>query len=125
MNTKEDILIHDNINWFGRSKTIIYKGGLGVVELLYDNHTPLEARMNRLLVHPSVRGTGIGMELLKLAEETAQEDGKTVLSIFADRSKPEITVLYSQSGFTVIETTEHVYRMIKNIKQRFDENETE
>lgn len=115
-----NILIHDNVNLLERSQTIVYNGGLAILELKYNRRTPLEARISRLLVHETVRGKGMGNELLKIAEDIARKDGKEIIVIYADKTKPELTMWYSDMGYTIIEDTEDLYKMQKNIKQLTD-----
>lgn len=115
MNTKENILIHDNLSWFGRTKTIVYKQGLAIVELEYDNAEPRSAEISRLLVHETTRGKGIGNELLKIAEEIARQDGKQSITIYADKTHPDITLWYADNNYVIVDETKHQNKMIKNI----------
>jgi ribosomal protein S18 acetylase RimI-like enzyme len=112
---QEDIIVHNNRWWFGTTQNIIYKGGLAIAEIIYDNTTPDTAYIRRLAVHDSVRHQGIGTSMLKLCEQMIRDNGKRLVHLHADKEDPDLVMWYSNNGYTILDTEDHEHLMGKSL----------
>lgn len=74
-------------------------GICGTVQLVYDlpENQPHRADLAKMLVHRRARRRGIGDSLLKAAEQTAKELGKTLLVL--DTASADAERLYERNGW--------------------------
>ena len=78
---KEDIVIHKN-NWcWGKTHTIVIRGGHGLVNISIENDRPYIALIHGVSVTEDYRKSGVGHTLLKLAETEAVEMGAQYVSL--------------------------------------------
>lgn len=76
-------------------------GVCGTVQLSFDlpENQPHRADVSKLLVHRRVRGQGLGAALMRAAEDTARECGKTLLVLDAVTGG-DAARLYERLGWT-------------------------
>jgi GNAT superfamily N-acetyltransferase len=74
-------------------------GVCGTVQLIFDQpeNQPHRADLAKMLVHRRARSQGLGAALLRAAEDTARECGKTVLVL--DTASAEAERLYERGGW--------------------------
>jgi GNAT superfamily N-acetyltransferase len=77
-----------------------HQGIVGTVQLIFDlpENQPHRADLAKMLVHRRVRRQGIGAALMKSAEETAREYGKTLLVLDAVTNSAA-SCLYERLGW--------------------------
>jgi GNAT superfamily N-acetyltransferase len=75
------------------------QGLCGTVQLVLDQpeNQPHRAELSKMLVHRRVRRQGLGAALMRAAETTARECGKTLLVL--DTASPEAERLYERLGW--------------------------
>ena len=75
------------------------QGLCGTVQLVLDQpeNQPHRAELSKMLVHRRVRRQGLGAALMRAAEATARECGKTLLVL--DTANPEAERLYERLGW--------------------------
>jgi ribosomal protein S18 acetylase RimI-like enzyme len=75
------------------------RGICGTVQLVLDQpeNQPHRAELSKMLVHRRVRRRGLGAALMRAAEATALECGKTLLVL--DTANPEAERLYERLGW--------------------------
>ena len=69
------VYIHKNVWTWGQTHTIVYLGGVGLVNISIEDDNRDVATIHGLSVLPEARGKGNGTKLLKLAEKEALEMG--------------------------------------------------
>src|SRR5260370_40629 len=76
------------------------RGLCGIVQLLLDQpeNQPHRAELSKMLVHRRARRQGLGAALMRAAEATARECGKTLLVL--DTANGEAERLYERLGWT-------------------------
>jgi GNAT superfamily N-acetyltransferase len=76
------------------------KGLCGTVQLVLGQpeNQPHRADLSKMLVHRRARRQGLGAALMRAAEATARECGKTLLVL--DTANPEAERLYERMGWT-------------------------
>src|SRR5437870_9581164 len=76
------------------------RGVCGTVQLVLDQpeNQPHRADLSKMLVHRRARRQGLGAALMRAAEATARECGKTLLVL--DTANPEAERLYERMGWT-------------------------
>ena len=76
------------------------RGLCGTVQLILDQpeNQPHRAELAKMLVHRRARRRGLGEALMRAAEATARECGKTLLVL--DTANPEAERLYERMGWT-------------------------
>src|SRR2546428_5261426 len=76
------------------------RGLCGTVQLVLDQpeNQPHRAELSKMLVHRRARRQGLGAALMRAAEATARECGKTLLVL--DTASPEAERLYERQGWT-------------------------
>ena len=72
---QSEVIIHENLWWWGKSFTIIVNGGKGSVVLRIDNERPDAGGICSLIVLEDERQKGIGTKLMKMVEELAKKQG--------------------------------------------------
>ena len=80
------------------------EGVCGTVQLLLDmpENQPHRADLQKMLVHRRARRRGVGAALMRAAEATARECGKTLLVL--DTASAEAERLYERTGWTRVGT---------------------
>ena len=80
------------------------EGLCGTVQLLLDmpENQPHRADLQKMLVHRRARRRGVGAALMRAAEATARECGKTLLVL--DTASAEAERLYERAGWTRVGT---------------------
>jgi GNAT superfamily N-acetyltransferase len=73
----------------------------GTVQLILDQpeNQPHRAELSKMLVHRRVRRQGLGAALMRVAEATARECGKTLLVL--DTASDDAERLYARAGWTL------------------------
>jgi ribosomal protein S18 acetylase RimI-like enzyme len=76
------------------------RGLCGTVQLVLDQpeNQPHRAELSKMLVHPRARRQGLGAALMRAAEATARDCGKTLLVL--DTANGEAERLYERLGWT-------------------------
>jgi len=69
---------------------------------------PGVARLHKLYVAKSARGTGLGSQLLKLAESTAKNLGADKFMLYTDTRFHDAQKLYENKGYTKQSGTRHL-----------------
>jgi GNAT superfamily N-acetyltransferase len=79
-------------------------GIVGTVQILLDQpeNQPHRADISKMLVHRRARRRGIGAALMRAAEETARECGKSLLVL--DTASDEAERLYARMGWNLVGT---------------------
>ena len=67
--------IHKNVWTWGQTHTIVYLGGVGLVNISIENDDPTVAIIHGISILPKYREKGNGTKLLELAEEEAMKMG--------------------------------------------------
>ena len=68
-----EVIIHENLWWWGKSITIIVNGGKGSVVLRIENERPDAGGICSLIVLEEERQKGMGTKLMKMVEELAKK----------------------------------------------------
>jgi GNAT superfamily N-acetyltransferase len=78
------------------------RGVCGTVQLLLDqpDNQPHRADLSKMLVHRRARRLGLGAALLRAAEATARDCGKTLLVL--DTASDEAERLYERQGWKCV-----------------------
>lgn len=66
-------------------------------------------------VYPQWRGQGTGTRLVAEMSDLLQREGYTAVSLSVQRANPAVR-LYERAGFTVAETTDGEYVMVKRLR---------
>jgi phosphinothricin acetyltransferase len=77
--------------------------GTVVITLAHQQNSPFRAEVGKMLVHSSLRGRGIGRQLLAAAEQAALEVGRTLLMLDTEEGSAGER-LYRACGWTVLGT---------------------
>ena len=72
---QSEVIIHENLWWWGKSFTIIVNGGKGSVVLRIENERPDAGDICSLIVLEEERQKGMGTKLMKMVEELAKKQG--------------------------------------------------
>lgn len=72
---QSEVIIHENLWWWGKSFTIIVNGGKGSVVLRIENDRPDAGGICSLIVLEEERQKGMGTKLMKMVEELAKKQG--------------------------------------------------
>ena len=72
---QSEVIIHENLWWWGKSFTIIVNGGKGSVVLRIENERPDAGGICSLIVLEEERQKGMGAKLMKMVEELAKKQG--------------------------------------------------
>ena len=72
---QSEVIIHENLWWWGKSFTIIVNGGKGSVVLRIENERPDAGGICSLIVLEEERQKGMGTKLMKMVEELAKKQG--------------------------------------------------
>jgi N-acetylglutamate synthase-like GNAT family acetyltransferase len=72
---QSEVIIHENLWWWGKSFTIIVNGGKGSVVLRIENERPDAGSICSLIVLEEERQKGMGTKLMKMVEELAKKQG--------------------------------------------------
>lgn len=77
-------------------------GIIGTVQLVLDQpeNQPHRADLSKMLVHRRARRLGVGAALMRAAENTAREAGKTLLVL--DTASDDAERLYARAGWTLV-----------------------
>lgn len=70
---QNEVIIHENLWWWGKSFTIIVNGGKGSVVLRIENERPDAGGICSLIVLEEERQKGMGTKLMKMVEELAKK----------------------------------------------------
>lgn len=70
---QNEVIIHENLWWWGKSFTIIVNGGKGSVVLRIENERPDAGGICSLIVLEEERQKGMGTQLMKMVEELAKK----------------------------------------------------
>ncbi|MBI9085323.1 MAG: GNAT family N-acetyltransferase [Desulfobacterales bacterium] len=98
---------------FVRSKTgrekiwIVEKGGKVQGSLAIVACTENQAQLRWLLLHPDLRGTGMGKQLVGKAVAFSREAGYKSVFLWTVRGLAAATEIYRSAGFTLTETNPH------------------
>lgn len=108
--------IHSNAWWWGVGCRIIRRDGAGIVGINFDNSMPETCYIEGLSVVENERGKGIGRSLLELCEVIARQEGKTFLSLSAEKDRQWLVEWYKRMGFCIYSIEDHTFLMIKCLK---------
>ena len=72
---QSEVIIHENLWWWGKSFTIIVNGGKGSVVLRIENERSDAGAICSLIVLEEERQKGMGTKLMKMVEELAKKQG--------------------------------------------------
>lgn len=72
---QSEVIIHENLWWWGKSFTIIVNSGKGSVVLRIENERPDAGGICSLIVLEEERQKGMGTKLMKMVEELAKKQG--------------------------------------------------
>ncbi len=97
---QSEVIIHENLWWWGKSFTIIVKGGRGTVTLSIDNDRTDAGAIISLQVLEEERQNGIGAMLMKLVEELARKRGLEQIYLCA-RKGTFLIPWYRKLGFEI------------------------
>lgn len=112
---KENYIQHNNRWWWGKTITLIHKGGWASIEIQFDNNYPSVAFIKGLIVFEYKRKKRIGTDLLLLSEEIAKSYGKRFTQLSADINKEWLVKWYERNGYIISYKDEHEYTMIKDL----------
>lgn len=104
-----------NTWWWGKSITLIRKGGYSKVELAFDDDMPNTVTIRGLMVFTTRRRSGIGAEMMKCCEDIAREQKMRFLQLSANKDQSWLVDWYTRLGFVTIMKDEHEYTMIKKL----------
>lgn len=93
-----EYIVHDNKWVWGRTMEIIYGGGIGVVQLEFENDQP-HAFLSGLCVLEPHRGKGIGRTLLQMAECIAVDNCRTAVELEVEADARPLIEMYSRHGY--------------------------
>jgi L-amino acid N-acyltransferase YncA len=77
--------------------------GTVVIAIAHQQNSPFRAEVGKMLVHSTMRGRGIGRQLLAAAEQTALDAGRTLLMLDTEAGSAGER-LYRACGWTVLGT---------------------
>lgn len=112
---EENYIFHWNEWWWGRTVTLVSKGGYASVELQFDNSLPNMAVIKGLMVFTTRQRKGYGTEMLNICHEIARSEHITFLQLSANKEQQWLVDWYERFGFTIIAKDEHEVTMIKQI----------
>ena len=107
--------VHANAWWWGTNYSIIRKDGNGMVEIQFDRELPETAYIKGLSVLQDKRQQGIGLELLSLCEDIAEQSGMVFIRLSVEKGNDWLFEWYKRMGFHILSIEEHVFEMIKPI----------
>lgn len=90
--------VHKNTWTWGRTHTIIWWNGVGLVNVSVENETPEIATIHGISILPSYRRRGYGNTLLTLAEKEAKKMGATQVCL-ATEPDSWIEGWYKRKGY--------------------------
>ena len=96
----KEIILHENIWWWGKSYTFITSDGRAMVKLSLDDEIPRAGYINSLMVFETDRQQGIGTALMKEVEAFARK--LDLGSIYLDARKGTFLIdWYRRLGFSI------------------------
>lgn len=92
-------LVHNVCEWnWGQSKTITLSDGKGSVEIQYEAGGNI-GYICSLAVIPSLRGKGVGKELLQAAEADIRKNGRDWADLRVESDKERLIKWYEGQGY--------------------------
>ena len=92
-------LVHNQCDWnWGTSKTITLSDGKGSVTISYETDGNI-GFISDLAVIPTLRGKGIGKELLQAAEADVRSNGRDWANLRVESDKERLIKWYEGQGY--------------------------
>ena len=111
---KKDVLIHTNRWYWGVSETIIIHGGVGIVEVQYENDSNI-AYVKGLSVAKRYKNNGLGTVLMSLCEECARKKGKAFMQLCCHKGKDWLYEWYKKQGYETFSWDDKEFVMVKKL----------
>jgi GNAT superfamily N-acetyltransferase len=104
-----NFIIHKNKTPFGLVWHIVYKPGIGLIELEFDKNAKTYY-LYGLVVCKKERKKGIATKLLNVAEKIAYKNGCTKIQLNVDMNFKKLLPFYTKRGYII----ENNYKNCKN-----------